>query len=334
MNLLILGGTRFVGRHMVEIAQRCGHTVTLFNRGKTGRGLFPGVETLIGDRDPQHGDGLSTLKGRTWDAVIDVSGYFPRHVRASAQLLKDHVGFYTFVSTISVYDEAACKVRGVDEDGSVIRLDDPVVEEITAETYGGLKVLCEEAVTEVYGERCVNLRPCVIVGPYDHTDRFNYWVWRAAQGGHMLVPGTPQNEMVIIDADDLAHAALHSSEYHLKGTYNIVSDVLEWGDVLETTARVAGANPTLHWAGYEYLKAHDSDQWDSMPLYIPEDGSSIGMQTISNARARDLGLEITPIDETIEKTLAWLKTRPANHDWRVGLTHDREAALLAGLKNL
>ena len=185
MDLLILGGTRFLGRHLVEAALGDGHRVTLFNRGLSNPDLFPEVETINGDRD---GD-ISVLQGRCWDAAIDTCGYVPRVVRASAGLLADAVDHYTFVSSISVYSDAIGP--GADEDAPVEELEDPGVEEVTGETYGGLKALCERAAEEEMPGRVLNVRPGLISGPHDPTDRITYWPRRVAAGGEVLAPDRP-----------------------------------------------------------------------------------------------------------------------------------------------
>ena len=216
VKLLVLGGTRFVGRHLVEAALARGHEVTLFNRGNHPE-VFPEVEGLIGDRD---GD-LGALENRTWDAALDTSGYVPRLVRDSAERLRDAVGHYTFISTVSVYPDTL--PPHADEDARVRGLEDPLTEEVTNGTYGGLKVLCEEAVREIYGARSLVIRPGLVVGPYDPTDRFTYWPVRVAEGGEVLAPGVPEAPVQFIDARDLAAWTLGMIEGRETGTYNAVS---------------------------------------------------------------------------------------------------------------
>ncbi|MGH2736128.1 MAG: NAD-dependent epimerase/dehydratase family protein, partial [Actinomycetota bacterium] len=199
MRVLVFGGTKFVGRHLVDALLAPGHEVTLFNRGKTDPGLFGGaVEEVHGDRD----GGLDSLRGRDWDAVIDVSGYLPRLVGDSARLLAGAVEHYTFISTVSVYRDFS--QAGLTEDAPLATLSDESVEEVTYETYGGLKVLCEEVVRAEYGDRCTVVRPHVVVGPHDDTDRFTYWVARTARGGDVLVPGRRDKPVQFVDARDLA----------------------------------------------------------------------------------------------------------------------------------
>ncbi len=214
MRILILGGTVFVGRHLVEAALARGHEVTLFNRGQHGPDLYPGVEKLRGDRD----GGLDALRGRRWDAAIDTCGYVPRIVRASATLLANAVDHYTFISSVSVYPEA--HTRHLDEDSPVGALDDESVEDVTPETYGPLKALCEQAAEGAMSGRALTIRPGLIVGPHDPTDRFTYWPRRVAQGGEVLAPGRPERPVQIIDARDLAAWTLQLVASGARGVYN------------------------------------------------------------------------------------------------------------------
>ena len=215
MKLLVIGGTRFVGRALIEEALKQGMEVTMFNRGKSNPEIFPDVEKLVGDRD----DDLEALKGRKWDAVVDTCGYIPRHVKMTAELLKDNIEHYTFISTISVYPFPIPE-DGVDEEGELARMDDPTVEEINGETYGALKVLCEEAIDEIMDGRATHIRAGLIIGPHDPTDRFTYWPVRVAEGGEMLAPGDPTVPMQYIDARDLAKWTLHCTVNKLTGAYN------------------------------------------------------------------------------------------------------------------
>ena len=206
LRILILGGTGFIGPHMVEWALARGHQITLFNRGRTNTNLFPKVEKLVGDRD----GALDALETGRWDAVIDNSGYVPRHVRDSAELLQDRAEQYLFISSISAYADFA--QPGLDETYRLGTLADPGVEEVNAETYGPLKVLCERALAAAFGDNATIVRPGYIVGPGDSTDRWTYWPVRLAAGGHMLVPGTPADRVQLIDARDLARFVMAFSK--------------------------------------------------------------------------------------------------------------------------
>ena len=217
LRILILGGTGFIGPHFVREALARGHTVTLFNRGKRQEQPTPGVETLLGDRDGQ----LGALEGRDWDVVIDNSGYVPRHVRLTTQLLRERVRHYLFISTISVY--ADLSAPGTTEDAPLKKLADPTVEKVDGETYGGLKALCEGVVLEDFAGRNTIVRPTYIVGPGDHTDRFTYWPWRVSQGGEMLAPGTAADPIQYIDVRDLARFVIGCVEAPTPGIFNACS---------------------------------------------------------------------------------------------------------------
>ncbi len=238
MKILILGGTLFAGRHLVEIALRRGIEVTIFHRGQTNPQLFPTVERLYGDRD----GGLTALEGRRWDAVIDTSGYLPRVVRASADLLSEAVDHYTFISTISVYADTS--QQGITETAPVGVLEDPTTEERTGETYGPLKALCEQEAEAALPGRVLTVRPGLIVGPYDPSDRFTYWPYRVAQGGEVLAPESPALPVQIIDVRDLAAWILDMVSAGRTGVYNATGAAgsLTLGAVLETSQEVSGSD--------------------------------------------------------------------------------------------
>lgn len=214
MKILVLGGTRFLGRHIVEAALAGGHDITLFNRGQNNPDLFPEVEKLRGNRD---GD-LSALQGRQWDAVIDTCGFVPRIVQASAALLADSVRHYTFISSISVY--ADFSKPAMNENAPVGTMQDESIEEITAETYGPLKALCERTAEKAMPGRVLHIRPGYIVGPFDPTDRFTYWPRRVATGGEMLAPGRPDSQIQFVDVRDLANWIIRMVETNRTGVFN------------------------------------------------------------------------------------------------------------------
>lgn len=324
MKLLVLGGTRFLGRHFVTAALARGHDVTLFNRGRTAPGLFAGVETLVGDRD----GGLGVLSGRTWDAVLDPSGYVPRVVRAAAAALAGRAGFYAFVSSISAY--ATPFVPGADESAPLAVLADPGVEEITGETYGGLKAACEREVARVFGERALRVRPGLIVGPHDPTDRFPYWPRRLARGGEVLAPGGPGQPVQVIDARDLAAWLLAMIERGAGGAFNATgpAEALTLGGLLEDMARVLGSAVRLTWVEEAFLLARGVQPWTELPLWVAREDA--GLDEVSVQRALAAGLAFRPLAETVRDTLAWDLARPA--DARAGspaLRPEREAELLA-----
>jgi 2'-hydroxyisoflavone reductase len=331
LDLLILGGTVFLGRHLVGAALAAGHQITLFNRGRHGAELFPQVEKLRGDRD----GGLDALAGRRWDAAIDTCGYVPRLVRASAELLAGSVEHYTFVSSISVYrdlDQAP-----VDESSPVGVLVDESAEEITGETYGPLKALCEQAAEAAMPGRVLHVRPGLIVGPHDPTDRFTYWVWRVAQGGAVLAPGRPQRRVELIDGRDLATWILRMVEARRTGIYNATGPAyqLTMGDMLEACRPGSGSHARFTWVDEAFLLAHGVAPWSELPLWLPE--SDNGVMAAICGRAIAAGLDFRPLAETVRDTLAWLRSdkAPAEGDLskielRAGMTLAREAELVAG----
>ena len=327
--LLVLGGTGFLGPHTVRAALAEGYEVTLFNRGRTNTHLFPELEKLRGDRD---GD-LEALKGREWDAVLDTSGYVPRIVGQSVDLLADAVPHYVFVSTISVY--ASLAAPGIDEDDPVGRLDDPTVEEITGETYGPLKALCENRVRDRYGDGCTIVRPGLIVGPGDRTDRFTYWPVRVARGGDVLAPGTPDGPVQFIDVRDLGEWLVHCLGARVAGTYNATNPPgsVTMGGLLETCRRVAGSDARFHWADAGFLAEQGIQPWSDMPAWAPPDSDFGGISQVSVDRATGEGLEFRPVEDTVQATLAWFREQDTERQaaLKAGLSPEREAAALEAL---
>lgn len=325
MRLLILGGTVFLGRHLVDAALARGHAVTTFTRGQHSAVLPPAVERLQGDRD---GD-LAALHGRRWDAAIDTSGFVPRVVRASAELLADTVGHYTFISSVSAYRDFSAP--GMDERAPVATLADPHVEEVTGDTYGALKALCEQTAEAALAGRVLVVRPGLIVGPYDPTDRFTYWPHRVARGGEVLAPGRPDRPVQFIDARDLAGWIIRMAEAGRVGTYNATGPdaPLAMGRLLEECRAAAGGDATFTWVGDEFLLAQEVGAWMELPLWIPESAADhAGFLAVNCGRAIAAGLTFRPLRETVRDTLAWDATRPADHDWQAGLRPERETELL------
>lgn len=324
MRLLVIGGTKFLGRHFVEAALRRRHEVTLFNRGRTAPGLFPGIETITGDRD----GGLSALAGRTWDAVLDPSGYVPRVVGASVSALAGRVGFYAFVSTISVY--ATPLAPGADESAPVAPLADPAAEEVTGETYGGLKAACERVVAHAFGERGLIVRPGLIAGPHDPTDRFSYWPRRLSRGGDVLAPGVPGQPVQVIDARDLAAWILEMIERGSGGAFNATgpAEPLTLGGLLERMALALGVPSRLVWVDEAFLLERGVEPWTELPLWVP--AAEAGIDEVSIARARAAGLALRPLAETVRDTVAWDLARPLSaREGSRALKPGREAELLA-----
>jgi len=331
VNILILGGTVFLGRHLVEAARARGHEVTLFNRGQHHPDLFPDVEKLRGDRDGN----LDALRGRRWDAVVDTCGYVPRVVRASAELLADAVSYYTFVSSLSVY--AATRQPGTDESAPVGRLQDETVEEITGETYGPLKALCEQAAERVMPGRVLNVRPGLVVGPHDPTDRFTYWPARVARGGDVLAPGRPDRQIQFIDVRDLAEWMIHAVEQNHTGVYNADGPDyhLSMGTLLETSKIASDSHAHFVWVEDQFLIDSAVQPWSEVPLWIPEsDPDAAGFFAFDCRKAIAAGLTFRPLEETIRVTLEWETTRSTTHEWRAGLRPEREKELLEAWRRL
>ena len=326
MKILIIGGTRFLGRHLVDSALARGHEVTLFNRGKTNPNLFPSIETIIGDREHD----IDKLSGRTWDAVIDVAGYVPRIVRLAGVGLERSVGRYVFISSISAYDDSILKKIGIDESDPVGKLKDESIEEITGETYGPLKALCEKTVLDLYGERGLVVRPGLIVGPNDPTDRFTYWPVRIAHGGDVLAPEKPEVPVQIIDVRDLSDFTIELIEENASGIYNATGPDYEltFGTMLETCRQVSGSDANIRWASVEFLKQNEVAEWSDMPVWVPDNEDNAGFSRVDVSKAIKAGLKFRPLADTVRNTLAWANTRPADHKWRAGLKPEREQELL------
>ena len=324
MRLLIIGGTVFVGRHLVEQALRRGHTVTLFNRGQSNPGLFPEAEHLIGDR----GGDVSALAGRTWDAVIDTCGYHPRDVQHTVAALAGRAGCYLFVSTLSVYADDA--PAGVTEDSPVATLQIPVEEAtITGETYGPLKALCEQAVMAAMPQCGLVVRPGLIVGPYDRSDRFTYWPVRIGQGGAVLAPGEADAPVQFIHAGDLAAWMLDGAEQGLSGVFNATGPeaTVTMGEVLDACRICAPSDARLTWVDEPFLLAHDAAPYTELPLWVPS--AYAGFNRVNCGKAIAHGLRFRPLLDTISDTLDWHATRPPDTTLRAGLSAARESELLA-----
>jgi len=328
MRILIIGGTRFLGRHLVESALARGHEVTLFNRGKTNPDLFPQLERILGDREKD----VDKLKGRIWEAVIDVAGYLPRIVRLSAEVLEATVSRYVFISSISVYENF--RKAGIDESDPLGKLQDETVEEITGETYGPLKALCEKAVQDLYRERALIIRPGLIVGPHDPTDRFTYWPVRMARGGEVLAPQKPEAAIQVIDVRDLSDFTIRLIEENASGIYNATGPdhELTLGRLLEVSQQISGSDARVRWASVDFLNQHKVEPWSDMPTWVPDDDEGVGFSRVDVSKAIAAGLRFRPLEETVRDTLEWANTRPAEHEWKAGLTAEREREVLAALK--
>ena len=297
MRILILGGTKFLGRHVADASLARGHELTLFNRGQTNPDLFPEAERLRGDRD---GD-LSALEGRAFDAVVDTSGYVPRIVRDTLDALSE-VGHYTFVSSISVYADLSQPPTESSPVGTL----DRETEEVDGETYGPLKALCEAAVRARFPDAFV-VRPGLISGPWDPTGRFTYWPVRVADGGQVLAPAPPEAPAQIIDVRDLAEWIVDAAERRLAGTYNAICEPFSFEQMLETCRRVAHSDAELVWVDPEFLAEHEVGEWMDLPLWI-RDAAFARMLEVDPTAALANGLRIRPLEQTVADTLEWART--------------------------
>jgi 2'-hydroxyisoflavone reductase len=340
MKLLVLGGTRFLGRHLVDAAIEAGHDVTIFTRGVTPSPWTAApVTQLVGDRDPRKGQGLAALEVGEWDAAVDLSGYVPRCVGASARALATRVGHYAFVSSMSVYADSSRP--DLDEATPLATLEDPASEDIMAH-YGALKARCEDEVRAAFGEHALIVRPGLIVGPHDPTDRFAYWVARfllperlGAHPQEAVVPAPPSRPVQFIDARDLASWLLDAVVARTSGTFNACSPPRMWtmGALVDALAARsgAGAKPVApRWIDEAKLVEQGVTPWTELPLWIPAtDAESRGFMEFSCARAFAQGLQVRPLAQTIDDTAAWLATRDEVNAWRNVLSADKERALLA-----
>ena len=334
LRILILGGTAFLGPATVKIALDRGHEITLFNRGRTNQHLYPDLTKLKGDRF----DDLTALETGEWDVCIDNSGYIPSTVDTVAKLLKGRVKQYIFISSISVF--ADFKLKGLNEESEVGKL---TAEEITAATsmgditganYGPLKALCEQANTNTFGKNACNIRPGLIVGPMDRSDRFTYWPVRVSKGGEVLAPGKPDTVTQVIDVRDLAEFILRAAEEGFHGTFNATSpaEELTMGELLETCKKVSGSDATFTWADANFLEEQEVAAWSDMPVWVPLDGDDAGHPFIDVKKAVKAGLTFRPISETVRGTLDWwatVKQERKDKPMRSGVTPEREATLLA-----
>ena len=318
LRILFLGGTGFIGPHMVRYAMYRGHEVTLFNRGRTAPELFPGVETLIGDRDDQ----LDSLRGGTWDAVIDNSGYVPRHVRDSAELLRDNVGRYLFTSTGSVYNFDQDELT---EDAGLLPLEDPTSEDVDR-YYGPLKVLCENAVTDIYGERGTVVRLHVVAGPGDPTDRFTYWPVRIDHGGEIIAPGSRSTPVQFIDVRDLAEFMVLCLERDIGGTYNAAGPALDptsMAEFLYGIRAITSTNLSFTWIDEQFLVEQEArfQLW-----YPPTEGAIRGLSRVRSHKGVAAGLKFRPLAETAFDTLEWFKSLPEErrNGFELNLERDRQ----------
>ncbi|CAN5519114.1 SDR family oxidoreductase [soil metagenome] len=336
LNLLILGGTGFTGPFQVAYAMSRGHKVTVFNRGKTKRGELPeGVEQLVGDRN----NDLKALENRKWDVVIDNPTTLPVWVRDAAQVLKGNVDRYVFISTISVYAEHG--TPGKLEDAPLAKYEGEDAMKETLDTvrasefklYGPLKALSEQEAEKWFPVKTLVIRPGLIVGPGDQTDRFTYWPVRIDRGGEVLAPGNPADPAQIIDARDIAEWTIRMVENGETGLYNATGPdkPLGLGEMLDGVKRGVRSDATFTWANAEFLAEHKVAPWSDMPVWIPPSGEMGGMGRTSSAKAVAQGLTFRPLEQTASDTLAWFRKEPAERlaKLRAGLSAEREKEVLA-----
>jgi 2'-hydroxyisoflavone reductase len=326
MKVLLLGGTGFIGPHIVAHSIARGHTVTLFNRGKTHPELFPDLEKLRGDRNGQ----LDALKGRKWDAVVDTSGYVPRIVKMSADLLAPEVKQYVFISSISVYPDDV--KAGANEETPVQELKEPGSEEVRKH-YGALKALCEKTVEQSLPGRATTIRPGLIVGPGDPTDRYTYWPVRIDKGGEALAPGTGDDPVQYVDVRDLSAFIVNVIENGSMGIYNATGPEkpLAMKTMLESSRKASAHPATLVWVPEKFLEEHKVAAWEDMPVWA---GADAGFSQIDCKKAIGKGLKFRSADETAKDTLAWWKTLSEERraKLRAGLSPEREKEVLAAWK--
>jgi 2'-hydroxyisoflavone reductase len=335
LDVLVFGGTGLIGPPLVEALVARGHKVVIFNRGKTKADLFPEIERIKGDRDPSKGEGVKGLEGRKFDLIFDDTGYFPRHVKTSSEMLaKAGSGHMVYVSSISAY--AKNEAIGADETAELAKMDDPTVETMgdKFQFYGPLKVLCEQAAEAAFPGKCTIVRPGYIVGPGDGSDRFTYWPLRFQRGGKVLVPGEPTDPLQVIDVRDLADFMVKVGEAKTTGAFNACGpkEKLAWGKVIEECQKASPAKDV----SVRWTKVADLQKFEGLdfPIWAPFDGESKGFHTWSNKRAVANGMTFRPIDVTIRDTLAWWATLPEERRKmvRAGLSPEKEAEVLAALE--
>ncbi|NVK22805.1 MAG: NAD-dependent epimerase/dehydratase family protein [Kangiellaceae bacterium] len=335
LNILFMGGTGFLGPHTVKAAIDAGHKVTLFNRGKTKPTLYPellgSLPLIKGDRKT---DDIKQLKDSKWDLVIDTSSYYPRVVDMLLDQVADNIGQYILISTISVY--ADWSQKNMDESAAVGTLDDPTTEQVTGETYGPLKALCEQAAQKRLGERATIIRPGLIVGPGDKTDRFTYWPVRIAKGGDVLCPSEGKDFIQIIDVRDLAEWTIHCANKKISGVFNAQTNAndITIGELLTNCKMTLNPKANLVWVPTEFLESQSVAPWGEMPTWFPPKGDFAGAGTMSSKKAYANGLQQRPLKTIIKDTFDWFSSLPEERkgQLRAGIAAEKEAKVLAAWK--
>lgn len=329
MNILVLGGTEFLGRHFVEIAQQNGHTLTLFNRGKTNPDLFPETQKVIGDRTKD----LNKLSGKQFDAVVDTSGYFPKNLEYVTGELKDIVSKYVFVSSCSVFDYNDQNLECFDENGTLVNLEVDTDSDIP-ETYGARKYHCEEVVRKEFPNNHFVVRPGLIVGPYDPTYRFPYWADRISEGGEVLCPGDPEAPLQFIDARDLSKWILKGIEENISGTFNAVSphNTLTLGEFLDIVKSEINPDVEFKWVSEKFLRDNDVSCWSQLPLWVYKEID--GFLKVNSNKAINKVLQFRPIADSINDTHVWSRASYKENFLEKVLSRDKEQLLLRGARSL
>jgi len=338
LTILVLGGTGLIGPPMVSYAVARGHQLTLFNRGKTNTDLFPELERLLGDRN----DDISSIaaevaKGRRWDVVIDNTASIPRWVEESAGLLKGSADLYLYTSSISAYADSA--TPGADETAPLGAISAEEVakaktnRDITGENYGPLKALCEKAAQTAFPDRCIVVRPGLIVGPGDSSDRFTYWPVRIHRGGEVMAPGDPTDPVQFIDCRDLGEWYVRLVEARAIGVYNGVGPAspMSIAEMLYGIRATTGGELSFTWVDAAFLKQHGVEEWGEMTVWVPPSGEYAGFSSSSIARAKQAGLSFRPLATTAVDTLAYWSSLPEDRraQPRAGLAPDKERTVLA-----
>jgi 2'-hydroxyisoflavone reductase len=338
MDILIIGGTKFLGRFLVEEGLKRNHKLTLFNRG-TNKEAFSHVEQIHGNRNAD----IELLKDRKWDAVIDTCGYLPQSVDKSVGVLGENIGQYVFISTISVYKDFS--VKHFDESAELLSLSREEADELTKDNenavmshYGELKALCEHSLVNALPTKSLIIRPGLIVGPYDGSDRFTYWVKRVSEGGKVLAPGNPNRMVQYIDVRDLAHWTIEMVEKNERGVFNAtgIDKNLTMSSMLESIKRATSSNAEFVWASDEFLLENEVGPWMELPLWLPDiplaNGVDMsGMLTANTDKALGAGLTFRSVEETASDTLEWYEAHNGSSTLRAGMSREKENQLLEQL---
>ncbi|MCU0650308.1 MAG: NAD-dependent epimerase/dehydratase family protein [Gemmatimonadaceae bacterium] len=336
LRILILGGTGFIGPHQVRYALARGHQVTIFNRGKTNPGLFDSrVEQLIGDRNAPAAEAYKSLAQRSWDVVIDNPSSLPKWVREASAVLAPRCDHYVFISTISVF--STYDRIGIAEDGPLHTPGDPNATAVTGPTYGPLKVRCEQEAMSAWGKKATIVRPGLIVGPGDLSDRFSYWPVRIEKGGDVLAPGTPDDPVQYVDARDLSEWIIRLAEENVTGTFNATGPKTPTtiSEMLYGIKAVTGGDVRFTWCPADFLEQEKVRPWSDMPVWAPPKGGMVGFSRIDCRKAWGAGLTFRPLAQTAKDTLDWYHQQPADRQekLRAGLAAAREVEVLTAWRS-